>query len=64
MEGITKKHKETFGSDQYVHCLDYDGGFTDAYVYQNLIIYTLDMHNLLCVSYSSIKLLKIQSYHY
>lgn len=35
--GITKAHKETLGSNGYVHHLSCGNGFTDIYICQNKI---------------------------
>lgn len=37
--GITKGCEKTFGSDGFVHYLDYANGFTGVYVCQNLSVY-------------------------
>ena len=48
---IRKEHKETFGSDGYVHYLDYGNDFTGVYMSKIIILYTLNICSLFCHLY-------------
>lgn len=47
---ITKRNKETFGGDGYVHWLDYGGSLMGEYICENLLKCTLYMYSY-CMSF-------------
>lgn len=49
---------DIFGGDRYIHYLDYGDGFTSISMSKFIIVYTLNMYNLLYASYSSMKNMK------
>ena len=55
---ITKRDKETFGGDGYVHWLDCGGGLMREYICEKLLKCTLYMYSLLYVIYTSMNLFK------
>ena len=56
---ITKGHQETFRGDGYAHFLNYGGGFPGTDIQWNIKLHILNVCSLLCVNYTSIKLLWI-----
>ena len=46
--GILTGQRETFESDAYIHCLDFDDGFMYIYICQNLSKYTLYVQLTVC----------------
>lgn len=43
------KVKESFGTDEYAHCLDYDDDSTAMYICQDLSDSTLQIHVVYCM---------------